>query len=232
LDWLADQLQISHWEEWYSVTAEDFQKHAGATLLEQYHDSPSFLITSTYPHYPWEKSRFDWWQSSRNMEMAQEFMRDLGVTLDIKHWEQWYAITAQQVQENGGSSFLKHADNSAAILVCKAFPQYPWKLWKFNQFPKDTFDNLVNQREFMDWIGTQMGHAEGKQWVRMWEDMSMWRMLQKGGETLLGKYNNNMLELLSAVYPERANDLIDFQQRHLLTQNLLYDSLCRIWPDS
>jgi hypothetical protein len=36
LDWVADLLEISKYEDWYEVRAEDVIKKGGATLLNKY----------------------------------------------------------------------------------------------------------------------------------------------------------------------------------------------------
>jgi hypothetical protein len=54
LDWLAPQLQIRTWEDWYSVTGGTIAQHGGRWLLQDHYDnSVPALLSSVYPNYPW-----------------------------------------------------------------------------------------------------------------------------------------------------------------------------------
>src|SRR5690348_12924099 len=53
-DWLADALDITHWEQWYNVSVSQISRKGGASLLRKYNGSPPLMIMALHPNYPWK----------------------------------------------------------------------------------------------------------------------------------------------------------------------------------
>ena len=53
------------------------------------------------------------------------------------------------------------------MLLSAAFPEYEWLPWKFNKCPRNFWDDLKNQRKFMDWAGKELGIKDMSDWYKV-----------------------------------------------------------------
>jgi hypothetical protein len=145
--------------------------------------------------------------------------------LHIKEWKDWYQITHKQLYDLGGGELLRYYHGLLSLLIPAAYPQYKWQIWKFDRVPQGWWDVHQNQQAFMDWFAFQEGISESTldEWCKGWEKVSLWKLFQKGGKTLLQRYEGDILALLRDVYPERTQALANFQSRKLHGQQLLYE---------
>jgi hypothetical protein len=94
--------------DWYEITLKQITEHGGRRLLEKYGDSPSELVISVYSQHKWRESWFNlkprYWDDRVNQ---REFLDRLGHQLEFKKMEDWYHITAKQIEHmKGGYSLL------------------------------------------------------------------------------------------------------------------------------
>ena len=72
MEWLGTRLGIKKMDDWYELTTEKICDNGGKTLLEgYYHGSPSQLLQTIYPNFPWQLWRFSnvpkgYWLSVKN----------------------------------------------------------------------------------------------------------------------------------------------------------------------
>lgn len=86
-------------------------------------------------------------------------------------------------------------ENCPAIILQKVFPDHKWQVWKFEITPKGYWNDENNQKQFMEWLGKEMGINEKGDWYRIQvSDFS-----QRGAEKLITLYNNSPAKLLSTV---------------------------------
>jgi hypothetical protein len=89
--------------------------------------------------------------------------------------------------------------NSMGTLLSNLFPEYNWHLWRFGSVPKGYWNDVENQRSFMDWFGNKIGMKKYDDWLNISR-----QQLEMGGKTLsnIQKIHNNSIEkLFSCVYP-------------------------------
>ncbi len=79
---------------------------------------------------------------------------------------------------------------------------YPWDLSKFitheNYAPRHHWDNLDNQRAFMDNLCTKLGLTDRTGWYKITGDL----LSSNHGRGLLLKYRGSVGKLLCTIYPE------------------------------
>jgi hypothetical protein len=67
----------------------------------------------------------------------------------------------------GGAGILKlHFNNSINLLVSSIYPEYEWLPWRFAHAPKGYWNDVKNQRLFMDWAGKQLNYINKEDWYK------------------------------------------------------------------
>ncbi len=56
--WLGEQLDYQAPDDWYAITAQDFESHQGRQLLEFYQRAVSVAVLDTFPENEWQPERF------------------------------------------------------------------------------------------------------------------------------------------------------------------------------
>jgi hypothetical protein len=58
-------------------------------------------------------------------------------------------------------------NNSPYLAVSSVYPEYQWLPWKFTQCPTGYWDDLNNQRQFMQWVGEQLSIINYSDWYQV-----------------------------------------------------------------
>ena len=85
-------------------------------------------------------------------------------------------------------------------MLCSVYPSHTWLPWKFEytSAPNGYWNNLQNQREFMDWLSRELGFVEFEDWY----NISKEQIITYGGSGLMDIYRNSPMSALKSVYPE------------------------------
>lgn len=195
---LAKDLELTCWQDWYRLCNSSILKRrtGGKTMLHRYNNSPSALLQSTYPQYPWKAWLFEhvpvgYWQNTVN---RFQYLNWLANELDLKNWEDWYSINGHHIRENGGSGLLLSEHNSPTLLITSVYPQYPWQVWRFQTVPHCYWDDKVNQFEYVKWLAREFNVQATDDWYQLTYN----QISAKGGTRLLFKYNNSPMLLINA----------------------------------
>ena len=73
-------------------------------------------------------------------------------------------IGLKSLSELGGTSLLQKYNNSLPALLSTMFPGFEWLPWKFFKCPQNYWDDMKNQRKFMDWVVLELKIKEPKDW--------------------------------------------------------------------
>eukprot|EP01114_Cavostelium_apophysatum_P014087 TRINITY_DN3560_c0_g1_i1.p1 TRINITY_DN3560_c0_g1~~TRINITY_DN3560_c0_g1_i1.p1 ORF type:complete len:697 (-),score=96.12 TRINITY_DN3560_c0_g1_i1:32-2122(-) len=73
-DSLQEQLSISHWRQWFNITAEDVRKNGGAGVLDQHRNSLIDALSSIYPEHDWSTAPSSSWKSGPSQSKHQELL--------------------------------------------------------------------------------------------------------------------------------------------------------------
>src|SRR5690349_8522923 len=104
-DWLYTRLGYKSMEDWYNLTQEYIFKNGGRGLLTfSYGKSPSLALQSVYPEHHWQVDRFKhkplrFWE---NIDQHKLFFEKLANKLGYKDMDDWYNVTAEDIQNGGG----------------------------------------------------------------------------------------------------------------------------------
>jgi len=65
----------------------------------------------------------------------------------------WYQVTVDDLQRYGGKGLLSfYYGSSPSRALQSIYPNHSWMPWKFHDIPKGCWDDIGNQRSFLDWM--------------------------------------------------------------------------------
>jgi len=111
MGWLGEQLGYRRPEDWYQVSQRQFRAHGGDSMLQLfYNSSPIKAVMDFLPDYDWEEWQFtkapiDFWSDEKK---RRRYFAWLAKKQGFSKPEDWYQVTAQDFQGNGGRMLLIH----------------------------------------------------------------------------------------------------------------------------
>lgn len=227
MDWLGSELGIVKMDDWYKVTKFDIASRGGGRLVNKYGGSPSKLLFEVFPDHDWAIWKFrnlppGYWDS---LENQRSFMDRLAKKLHIGKLEDWYKVTGDTIEKNGGARVLDRYGNSVSMLLQAVFPEHEWVFkaraakkpriedQKFfdskeivaespaqRKVPKGYWEDPNNLKEFMEWLGKELYIKKLEDWYRV----SMNQIRQLAPTTAFKKYG--IWKVLEQVYPSHSWD--------------------------
>jgi hypothetical protein len=110
--------------------------------------------------------------------------------LKYETMEDWYKLDLNDIKNNFGNGLIHKIDNTSSSNVCSLlksiYPEYNWIPWKFNNVGKKYWDNLNNQRNYMDWLFKELKYESMEDWYKI----SFTDIKNNHGNGLLSKHGN------------------------------------------
>jgi hypothetical protein len=78
------------------------------------------------------------------------------------------------------------------------YPEYNWNIWNFMKVPRGYWDDILNQKKFLDMVAKEHSIHAPEDWYKL----SSKDIEKLGGSTLMKRYNYNLHDALSAVYTQ------------------------------
>jgi hypothetical protein len=127
---------------------------------------------------PWrfQKVSKGFWKKIKNQK---DFMDWAGKELNVQDKEDWYKVTSEvdhktyfklkfKDLENLGTLLKTVYSGSLYSLLSTVYPEYNWLPWKLKQVSKGFWNNIANQRNFVDWAGSQLQIKEMSDWYEVY----------------------------------------------------------------
>lgn len=67
----------------------------------------------------------------------------------------------------GGANLLAKYENSFSLLISSIYREWEWLPWKFGVLPKSYWDDLDNQKRYLDWAAKELGITDYNGWFKM-----------------------------------------------------------------
>jgi hypothetical protein len=77
-----------------------------------------------------------------------------------------YLIT-QDLLSTGGRNLLDKYDWSPSLLLSNVYKEHEWLPWKFAVCPQNFWDDKINQKKFLDWLGKQLKIKHLSDWYNV-----------------------------------------------------------------
>jgi len=78
------------------------------------------------------------------------------------------------------------------------YPEYRWQFWKFSTVPAGDWDELPNQKSYMDWYAKEYGIKSPVDWYKV----SASDIYKRQGKGLLAVYDDSIVKAIQTVYSE------------------------------
>jgi hypothetical protein len=124
----------------------------------------------------------------------------LGERLCYKNTEDWYNITGDKINDNGGCGLLSdYYHSSPSLFVTKMFPGYEWLEWKFGQTTPHFWEDIKNQKKYTKWLGEQLGYKNMEDWY----DITYYKINNNcGGGLMVLYYNGSPSLFIKTMFPD------------------------------
>jgi len=200
LDWLGQQLKLSHPDDWYRVTYTDFVRHRGAYLWDQCGRSLLALLKDYRPDYDWLEWRFSevparFWAARAH---RQRYLTWLGQQLGYRRIEDWYQIRQRDFTQWYGWGLLAHFDSSPSAILKDYRPDYAWLEWRFHHVPLRFWHMRTNRRRYLTWLGQQLGFHKQEDWYQL----SKQHVSDRHGSRLLAQFGSSPCAIVQDAWPQ------------------------------
>jgi hypothetical protein len=193
---IATALQVTSPDDWYKVTLRNIKLNGGSSIIEKY-TSKYDLLKTIYPEYKWDPFQFNrlpnnYWQK----DTLKEYFELVSERVGVKKEEDWYKVTHQQFKRIGGlAESILHKYGSLVNALKVVYPQL--EVTDFEKLPKRYFESEENQRRFLTRFAKKYKVEMVEDWLRIRTVM----IKREGGTMLLQRYNDNLFDCLSSLYP-------------------------------
>jgi very-short-patch-repair endonuclease len=143
-----------------------------------------------------------YWEEYSNHIVFKEY---LAHKLGYKSDKDWYKITKTQIDKNGGSGLMVKKYNGSPLAFLKAvFPDICWYPWLFQSAPNGFWHSIDNQKQYIKWLMNKIG------WTTLGDLYKLTNKIlnENNGSGLGNIYNNCIIDLLVAVYPNGCENTI------------------------
>jgi hypothetical protein len=73
----------------------------------------------------------------------------------------------QELQSLGGTPMLRKYNNSRQMLFCSVYTEHDWLPWKFERISAGFWENVANQRKYLDWVASQLNIYDFSDWYKV-----------------------------------------------------------------
>ncbi len=71
---------------------------------------------------------------------------------------------------------MSHFNNSPYLAFTKIYSEYEWLPWKFDKVHNGFWDDMKNQRNFMDWVGKQLNYKNKEDWYQITNEAKKFKL--------------------------------------------------------
>lgn len=188
---IALSLNIKNPKVWGNVSTQQIRSLGGSYILNQHEDS-----ISKYPRSYWD-----------SVENRKYFLDELSTKLNIKEPKEWGRVTTHRIRELGGASLLNRYNGSlfnclqslyegSLISIKELTLGVDWKVEWFPKFSQSYWNSMKNRRRFLDEVAHQLEIQNPKDWGKV----TIHKIRELGGNSLLHHYGNSLFACLQSVY--------------------------------
>eukprot|EP01114_Cavostelium_apophysatum_P006968 TRINITY_DN1858_c0_g2_i1.p1 TRINITY_DN1858_c0_g2~~TRINITY_DN1858_c0_g2_i1.p1 ORF type:complete len:606 (-),score=106.11 TRINITY_DN1858_c0_g2_i1:180-1967(-) len=209
LDYVAQQLRISRWEDWYRVTQSDINAIGGASIIRYFGNDHVKMLQNVYPERSWDVAKFEAKEEGFWTDVANQktFLERSAKKLNVQKMEDWYKVKTMDLAELGGTALMNMFNFSTIKLLQNVYPDFPWVIWRFEKVPSGYWTERAHQREFFDHLAKEFHIRTFDDWY----EIKLEDIKKNGGVTILRLHQESLQNALSAIYPEHKWDWTNYK---------------------
>lgn len=207
MEYLYKKFSFESLEDWKSTPKRKISLNGGYCLLKGYNNSQDTLLRSLYPNYPWDIKTLKTIEPNHEDKKRQrEIMEKLFSRLELHSLEDWLTISKSTLQKAKShiNQLYYYTDFNQFLSII--YPNFPWRFEKdrINKYKGD----IENQRVHMAQLYEILNLTSLDDWLQV----PMKRFKQHGMGWLLQVYENDVLKLLTTLYPSHSwNQLLKYK---------------------
>lgn len=128
-------------------------------------------------------------------ENQRNFLDGLGKQLGFKRMEDWHNVSANSIRQHGGGTLLTKFGDSPSKCIISIYSNHVWNQSNFSTTLSGYWNNQNNRRDFMDWLGQQLGFKQ----MDDWRHLTVKQIVSHGGHSVLQMYSSPF-ELVTSTY--------------------------------
>ena len=102
MNWLGEKLGYTTTEDWYEISVYDiFYNYGSGLISNKYNGSPYQLLSSVYPNYKWERSKFRKQYSKQQIEWMNFLQKYYGISIQHASNDGEYKIPKTRYYADG-----------------------------------------------------------------------------------------------------------------------------------
>lgn len=192
MEFLRGKLNIVSNEQWYGVLNNDILYYGGKSFLDCYDRSLYSALMDLYPEISWNPLQFR--SSLKNKKTHRGLLDVIGTQLKISKPEDWYDVDPAALKNE---QLIKKYQGSLCKTLQSIMPEIEWQPWRFRENVRGFWQQLDNQRLFMDYISKELNIIDQRDWKRV----SLDDIKSRGGASLVQLYGGSLSRILDTVYP-------------------------------
>ena len=202
-EYLGEKLGYDTPEKWYKLTTNILSINHGGSILNFYKGSHIKFVIDMLPEYEWFEFLFN--SSPKHLWDFQENHERYGIWLGrIKQYntlEDWYNCSLNVFSENRGRGLIssKYDDSPYLFIltvISKFYPGQKLLPWKLDKCPQHFWDNFENQKEYILWLGNELGYTKMEDWY----NLNSVIINENYGNALLHKYNGSPSLIVKTIF--------------------------------
>jgi hypothetical protein len=87
--------------------------------------------------------------------------------LGLKSAEDWYRISATQIDNLGGRSLLLHYKSNMYLALKTVYPDHEWDSVRFHRVERNRWASKATQKAFFDSVEKNIGMQSKEEWYTM-----------------------------------------------------------------
>jgi hypothetical protein len=141
-----------------------------------------------------EKIPNNYWE---NIDNIKHFLGYCCLKLNVEKVEDWYKCSRKNITELGGGELFNLYKNLVELLNKIYKEHYIFYEWKFSVTPNGFWNNIDNQKSYMDWLFKELKYENMEDWYKISQEI----IKKNYGAGLIFVYNGSYQNILKNIYP-------------------------------
>ena len=196
MEFLFWKFKLKTLDDWLFVPQSKFTRYGGGKLLEKFRYHFPSLLSSLFPHFPWDFSIHLKKRKFQSIENQRKRMDHIYHKLNLNSLDDWSKVSTTKMIQYGGSEILSFYRGNLNELFQSIYPHFVFDFSK-RKITSAHFSSIVNQQSFLDHLFSKFNFKTLDDWL----PVSNKKLIQNRGKVLLKKYKYNKKLLLLSLYP-------------------------------